>query len=125
MTGDGVNDIPALKAADCSIAIAGGSDAARQTAQLTLLDADFASLPQVVGEGRRVINNITQSASLFLVKTLYSLALSVALLFLPATYPFQPIQLTLISGLTIGAPSFFLALEPNTPGVRGTSCAPS
>ena len=119
MTGDGVNDIPALKAADCSIAIAGGSDAARQTAQLTLLDADFASLPQVVGEGRRVINNITQSASLFLVKTLYSLALSVALLFLPASYPFKPIQLTLVSAVTIGIPSFFLALQPNTERVRG------
>ena len=119
MTGDGVNDIPALKTADCSIAIAGGSDAAKQAAQLTLLDADFASLPRVVAEGRRVINNVTRSASLFLVKTLYSLGLSLMLLILPASYPFKPIQLTLISAVTIGIPSFFLALQPNTDRVRG------
>lgn len=119
MTGDGVNDIPALKAADCSVAMPGGSDAARHAAQLLLLDADFAALPAVVDEGRRVINNITRAASLFLVKTLYSFALAMLVLFLPARYPFQPIQLTLISGLTIGAPSFFLALEPNRERVRG------
>jgi len=119
MTGDGVNDIPALKAADCSVAMPGGSDAARHAAQLLLLDADFAALPAVVDEGRRVINNITRAASLFLVKTLYSFALAVLVLALPTRYPFQPIQLTLISGLTIGAPSFFLALEPNRERVRG------
>ena len=119
MTGDGVNDIPALKAADCSVAMPGGSDAARHAAQLLLLDADFAALPAVVDEGRRVINNITRAASLFLVKTLYSFALALLVLFLPARYPFQPIQLTLISSLTIGAPSFFLALEPNRERVRG------
>lgn len=113
MTGDGVNDIPALKTADCSIAMAGGADAAKHAAQLILLNADFACLPLVVGEGRRVINNVTRAASLFLTKTLYSFALSVLLLFLPGAYPFQPIQLTLISAITIGAPSFFLALEPN------------
>ncbi len=119
MTGDGVNDIPALKAADCSVAMPGGSDAARHAAQLLLLDADFAALPAVVDEGRRVINNIARAASLFLVKTLYSFALALLVLFLPTRYPFQPIQLTLISSLTIGAPSFFLALEPNRERVRG------
>lgn len=120
MTGDGVNDIPALKAADCSMAMAGGSDAAKHTAQLTLLDADFASMPLIVGEGRRVIGNITRAASLFLVKTLYSFALTMLLLALPAPYPFQPIQLTLISALTIGAPSFILAFEGNRERVQGS-----
>ena len=119
MTGDGVNDIPAMKTADCSIAMAGGADAARHTAQLILLDNNFTSLPQVVAEGRRVINNISRTASLFLVKTIYSFLLSLLMLLLPAVYPFQPIQLTLVSALTIGAPSFFLALEPNSERVRG------
>ena len=119
MTGDGVNDIPAMETADCSIAMAGGADAARHTAQLILLDNNFTSLPQVVAEGRRVINNISRTASLFLVKTIYSFLLSLLMLLLPAVYPFQPIQLTLVSALTIGAPSFFLALEPNSERVRG------
>ena len=119
MTGDGVNDIPAMKTADCSIAMAGGADAARHAAQLILLDSDFAALPAVVAEGRRVINNISRTAALFLVKTIYSCALSLLLLLLPAGYPFQPIQLTLISSLTIGIPSFFLAMEPNAERVKG------
>jgi cation-transporting ATPase E len=113
MTGDGVNDIPALKTADCSIAMAGGADATEHAAQLVLLDGDFNSLPAVVGEGRRVIGNITRTASLFLVKTLYSAALAILTLFLPLRYPFQPIQLTLIAAISIGVPSFFLALEPS------------
>ena len=113
MTGDGVNDIPALKSSDCSIAIAGGAEATEHAAQLVLMNGDFNSLPAVVAEGRRVIGNITRTASLFLVKTLYSAALAILLLFLPLRYPFQPIQLTLISALSVGCPSFFLALEPS------------
>ena len=113
MTGDGVNDIPALKSSDCSIAIAGGAEATEHAAQLVLMNGDFNSLPAVVAEGRRVIGNITRTASLFLVKTLYSAALAILLLFLPLRYPFQPIQLTLISAMSVGCPSFFLALEPS------------
>lgn len=119
MTGDGVNDTLALKASDCSIAMAAGSDAARNVAQLVLVDNDFASMPKVVAEGRRSINNLQRSASLFLVKTLLSITLAVLFIFMPWQYPFQPIQMTLISTFTIGIPSFVLALEPNRDRIRG------
>ncbi|MEG0016306.1 MAG: cation-translocating P-type ATPase [Gordonibacter sp.] len=119
MTGDGVNDTLALKQADCSVAMAAGSDAARNVAQLVLVDNDFASMPKVVAEGRRSINNLQRSASLFLVKTLLSMSLAVLFIFLPWQYPFQPIQMTLISAFTIGLPSFVLALEPNKDRIRG------
>lgn len=119
MTGDGVNDVLALREADCSIAMAEGSDAVRQVAQLVLLDSNFASFKRVLMEGRRVINNITRAASLFLVKTMFSLMLAVIVIIANEAYPFVPIQLTLISALTIGAPSVFLALEPNKNRVTG------
>ena len=119
MTGDGVNDVLALKEADCGIAMASGSDAASQVAQVVLLDSDFAALPQVVGEGRRVINNIERAASLFLVKTVFSLLFALVTLIAGLPYPVQPLQLSLISALTIGAPAFFLALEPNHNRVSG------
>ena len=119
MTGDGVNDTLALKQADCSVAMAAGSDAARNVAQLVLVDNDFASMPKVVAEGRRSINNLQRSASLFLVKTLLSITLAVLFVLLPWEYPFQPIQMTLISAFTIGIPSFVLALEPNKDRIRG------
>lgn len=119
MTGDGVNDVLALKEADCSIAMAEGSDAARNVSQLVLLDSDFSSMVDVVKEGRRSINNIQRSSSLFLVKTIYSFLLAVIFMFLKVQYPFMPIQLTLTSVLTIGVPSFILALEPNHDRVKG------
>lgn len=120
MTGDGVNDVLALKEADCSIAMQSGSDAARSVSQLVLLNSDFSSLPQVVYEGRRTINNIQRSSALFLVKTILSFLLSAVFLVLPLSYPFRPIQMTLISALMIGIPSFLLALEPNKNKVSGT-----
>ncbi len=119
MTGDGVNDTLALKAADCSVAMAAGSDAARNVAQLVLVDNDFASMPKVVAEGRRSINNLQRSASLFLVKTLLSIACAIIFVLAPWQYPFQPIQMTLISAFTIGIPSFVLALEPNRDRIKG------
>lgn len=119
MTGDGVNDVLALKEADCSIAMASGSDAARNVSQLVLLDSDFKSMPKVVAEGRRSINNLQRSASLFLVKTIYSTILAILFIFVDMQYPFIPIQLTLISTLAIGIPSFVLALEPNNNRLKG------
>ncbi|MGL4606314.1 MAG: HAD-IC family P-type ATPase [Eubacteriaceae bacterium] len=119
MTGDGVNDVLALKEADCSIAMAEGSDVTRQISQLVLLNSDFSNLTRVLMEGRRVINNIRRAASLFLVKTIFSFLLSIIVVIANGAYPFAPIQLTLISTLTIGIPSFFLALEPNKNRVTG------
>ncbi len=119
MTGDGVNDVLALKDADCGIAMASGSEAACHAAQLVLLNSNFACLPEVVAEGRRVINNIQRSASLFLVKNIFSFCLSLLTLVVDMPYPLVPIQLSLISSLTIGMPSFVLALEPNRNRVQG------
>lgn len=119
MTGDGVNDVLALKDADCGIAMASGAQAASQIAQLVLLESDFSGLPAVVDEGRRVINNIQRSASLFLVKNIFSFLLAFITIFISMPYPLQPIQLTLISAVTIGIPSFVLALEPNHERVKG------
>jgi cation-transporting ATPase E len=120
MTGDGVNDVLALKEADCSVAMASGSDAARTVSNLVLLDSNFASMPLVVQEGRRSINNLQRSSSLFLVKTIFSALIGVLFIFLQYSYPFRPIQQTLISTLTIGIPSFILALEPNKERIRGS-----
>lgn len=119
MTGDGVNDVLALKEADCSIAMANGSDATKSVSELILLDSNFASMPKVVGEGRRTINNIGRSASLFLVKTIYSCVLAILFIFIATEYPFMPIQLSLISTITIGIPSFLLALEKNNEKISG------
>ena len=119
MTGDGVNDVLALKSADCSVAMASGSDAACQVSQLVLLDSDFASMPSVVDEGRRVINNIERSASLFLVKNIFSFTLAVISMIAVLPYPVTSAQLSLVSVLTIGIPSFFLALEPDVKPISG------
>ena len=120
MTGDGVNDVLALKEADCSVAMASGSDVAANVSQIVLLENDFAAMPSVVAEGRQVINNIQRSAALYLVKNIFSFFTTLLLLFLPLTYPIQPVQLSLVSALTIGVPSFFLALEPNRERVSGS-----
>ena len=119
MTGDGVNDVLALKEADCSIAMASGSDVACQVSHIVLLDSNFASMPSVVAEGRRVINNIERSASLYLVKNIFSFFLAFFTLFATLPYPFSPAQLTLVSAVTIGIPSFILAMEPNESLVKG------
>lgn len=119
MTGDGVNDILALKEADCSIAIAAGSDAARSVSQLVLLDSNFSSMPSVVAEGRRVVNNIQKSSSLFLMKTMFAICISIFVICMREPYPFSPIQFILLEMLVIGLPSFFLALQPNTNRIEG------
>ena len=119
MTGDGVNDVLALQEADCAIAMASGSEIASQVAHLVLLDSNFASMPAVVAEGRRVINNIERSASLYIVKNIFSLLLTIISIFAMFSYPITPAQLSLVSTFTIGIPSFFLALQPNTSIVRG------
>ncbi len=119
MTGDGVNDVLALKEADCSIAMASGSDAARNVSQLVLMNNNFDAMPKVVGEGRRCINNIGRSASLFLTKTIYTILLVTMILFTAFDYPFHPIHLSLMNLITIGAPSLILALEPNKDRVTG------
>ena len=119
MTGDGVNDVLALKQSDCSIAMASGSDAAKNVSQLVLLDSNFASMPRVVAEGRRTINNIERSASLLLIKTIFTLFLVFICIFMKSEYFYMPIHLSLITACTISIPSFILALEPNTDIVRG------
>ncbi len=119
MTGDGVNDILAMKDADCSVAMASGSEAAAQAAQVVLLDSDFAHMPDVVLEGRRVVNNIQRSASLFLVKNIFSFLLALFSVFSAMTYPLEPSQVSLIGMFTIGIPGFLLALEPNKNRIEG------
>lgn len=119
MTGDGVNDILALKDADCSVAMASGSEATAQVAQIVLLDSDFSRMPEIVLEGRRVVNNVQRSASLFLVKNLFSLLLTIFSTVLMISYPLMPSQVSLISMFTIGIPGFLLALEPNKSRIKG------
>jgi len=119
MTGDGINDVLALKEADCSVVMNSGSDAARNVAQLVLLDSNFSSMPKVVAEGRRSINNIQRSSTLFLCKTIYATLLAIIFTFLGRSYPFVPIQLTLTSMVTIGIPSFILAFESNNDRING------
>lgn len=119
MTGDGVNDILALKEADCSIAMASGSEATRNVSQLVLLDSNFSSMPKVVKEGRRVINNVERVATLFLTKTIFSFILSLLVILLNKPYPIQTIQLFLVDFLVIGVPSFVLAIEPNNSVIKG------
>lgn len=119
MTGDGVNDVLALKRADCSIAMASGSDAATHAAQLVLLDSDFSCMPSVVAEGRRVVNNIQRSSCLFLVKNIFSFLMALFSMIFLVDYPLMPSQISLVSMFTIGVPAFFLALEPNHSIIKG------
>ena len=113
MTGDGVNDVLALKKADCSIAMASGSDAAKNVSNVVLLDSDFSVMPEIVKEGRRVINNIKRASSMFLIKTIFSVVLAVMTIFFGRSYPFIPVQLSLISAFAVGIPSFLLQFEPS------------
>ena len=113
MTGDGVNDVLALKEADCSIAMAEGSDAAKNIANVVLLDSNFAAMPEIVNQGRRVVNNIRTAASMFLIKTIFSVLLSLITIFFGDYYPFEPIQMSLISACAVGIPTFLLAQENN------------
>ena len=119
MTGDGVNDVLAMKQADCGVAMASGAAACIQVAQMVLTQSDFGAMPYIVGEGRRVIHNIQRAAALFLVKNIMSLLLAIFSMAFGFTYPFQPIQLTMISALTIGVPAFFFAMEPNYRRIEG------
>lgn len=119
MTGDGVNDVLALKAADCSIAMASGSEAASNASQIVLLDSDFARMPSVVMEGRRVVNNIQRSASLFLVKNVFSILMTIFTLIAANLYPLYPTQISLLGAFTIGIPAFVLALQPNKSLIKG------
>ena len=119
MTGDGINDVLALREADCSIAVAAGSDASKNVSKIVLLDNNFGSLPKVVQEGRRCINNLQRSASLFLIKTIYNTLFALLFMIIPAQLPFIPKNLTLIGYITIGPPAFVLALEPNNDIVKG------
>lgn len=119
MTGDGVNDILALKEADCAIAMASGSEATRYVAHLVLMDSNFANMPKVVNEGRRVINNIQKTSTLFLVKTMFAISLTIMYLILKEEYIFVPSNLSMIEWFAIGVPAFFIALQPNTNQVKG------
>ena len=117
--GDGVNDVLALKEADSSISFASGSEAARNVAQVVLMNSDFESVPSIIKEGRRAVNNLERSGCLFLTKTTYSTLLALVFLFISMAYPFEPIQMSLISSITIGIPSFILALESNSRRITG------
>lgn len=119
MTGDGINDVLAFKVADCSIAMAAGSEAAKHAANLVLLDNNFSAMPAIVDEGRRVINNISMSASMFLIKTIFSAVIATGTILFGAAYPFEPIQLSIISACGVGIPTFFLTYESNFNKVEG------
>lgn len=118
MTGDGINDILAMKESDCSIAMANGSEATRSIANVVLLDSNFGSMPSIVAEGRRVINNIERSSTLFLSKTLFSLLMALVLICWQKSFPIEPIQLSFVATFAIGLPSFFMALEPNNNRIK-------